>query len=270
MIISPDKIQELNYLAEELYAFRESDLGFYSRVFGDGNLNKYKRRLENIGFTGLNRTLDLGCGFGQWAVSMAEINKECLGTDLDADRLQIAERTSQLIGLENAVFKKASSQDLVVGGYRKSFDGIFSYNTIPLTPWREELEKISQLLKDDGLLYFNAYDLGWMCHNIIEEHNTAADFSARNWAIDAITTTMNYERTGQYNPVSTKSSLYVPQTQLIEFLPKVGLELLYCDGDGKISITGDTNPEADQFFPGEKYGIPAVYEILCKKKAILN
>jgi SAM-dependent methyltransferase len=270
MIISPARIQELNYLAEQLYAFRESDLGFYRRCFGDGDLNKYRRRLENIGFTGLNRTLDLGCGFGQWALSIAEINIDCLGTDLDADRLSIARATSQLVGLENAVFKKASSEDLILGGYEKSFDGIFSYNTIPLTPWREELEKISQLLSDGGLLYFNAYDLGWMCHNIIDEHNSAADFNARTWAIDAIATTMIYERTGQYNPDSTKSSLYVPQTELIDFLPKVGLELLFCDGDGKISITGNTNPKADQFFPGEKFGIPAVYEILCKKKSVPN
>lgn len=258
-------MNSIGLYVEDLFFNREADKNFYNRCLGNGDLSKYKRRLENIGFTDMEYVLDMGCGFGQWTISLAELNEVVLGTDLDGDRLSIASEIKKNLKLENLEFSNESTSNLISSKGSGSFDGIFSYNTIPLTPWREELKILSLLMAKGGLLYFNAYDLGWICHNLIETHNTSLDFDSREWAINSIINTLEYERTGTYKQSNTKSSLFVPQKQLLEYLPEVNLEILHIGGDGEIVTSSSFAGHEDIFFPGERFGIPAVYEVLCKK-----
>ena len=54
----------------------------------------------------------------------------------------------------------------LTGDFTNDFDAIFSYLSLPLTPFLETIELFNLMLKPKGRLYLNCYDLGWMIYNI--------------------------------------------------------------------------------------------------------
>ena len=240
----------------------DGDTAFFSRCYNEGDLDKYRQRIQALGFSDLERVIDIGCGFGQWSIVLAESNDQVIATDIDSSRINIAKQISAHLGLNSIDWITAPMLDVPLPS--QHVDAIFSYNALALSPYRETLAEFARLLKPGGLLYFNSYDLGWMIYNIIEQHNPAADFDPRQWAIDAIKNTLQYLSDGTFEQSTSRDSLLTPLALVRHDLGTLGFNILSEGGDGMTSINGD-GPQAP-FFPAEKYGLPAVYEMLCKRR----
>lgn len=239
----------------------ESDKAFLGRVYGEGDLEKYRARLKSIGFVGHECVLDAGCGFGQWSVALSETNAHVVGTDIDLKRIDVSTAVSSELGISNLEFHVTPMDGPDFGDSK--FDAIFSYGALPLSPYKKTLKAFHRLLKTGGLLYFSSYDLGWMIYNIVDIHNPATDFDPRQWGIDSIQHTLNYLGGGEFVQRSPRDSLLVPQATVKDDLISLGFEIMSICGDGKTSIFGDFGQEA--FFPETKFGLPAVYEVVCRK-----
>ena len=58
--------------------------------------------------------------------------------------------------------------------------------------------------------------------------------------------------------------MLIPQETVKSDLLAMGFEIINVCGDGLTSTFGEFGQQP--FFPGEKYGLPAVYEVLCRKR----
>ncbi|MDG1326163.1 MAG: hypothetical protein P8P49_10370 [Opitutales bacterium] len=60
--------------------FTDNDKNFIKRIYSNG-INRYSSRISMINFTGGEKVLDAGCGFGQWSVALAEQNNQVESID---------------------------------------------------------------------------------------------------------------------------------------------------------------------------------------------
>jgi SAM-dependent methyltransferase len=238
-----------------------NDRDFLNRVYDREGLARYAHRIQALGFTGLGRVLDAGCGFAQWSLVFADLNDSVVGLDADEFRLQVATRLRDGLGITNLSFVHDLLDTARLPG--ADFDAIFCYNALTLSPYRKTLAAFHRLLKPGGRLYFNAADLGWFIQNILEEHHPSADFSPRTWAGDTIRNTIHYYATGIFQQVSPRDSLLIPRDIVVQELHDLGFRVLEVAGDGCIDRTG-MGPLP--FFPATACGHPAVYEVLCEKE----
>ena len=133
-----------------------------------------------------------------------------------------------------------------------------------LSPFKDTLKTFSELLTKGGLLYFNAYDLGWMIYNIIDQHNPSSDFSPRDWAIECLDNTIKYLTSGVFKQKSPRDGMYIPKDMIVRYLEDLNFEILSACGNGKTNIVPGYKTEP--FVPEEKYGLVACYEVLCRKR----
>ena len=94
-----------------LHRLSENDTGFLQRVYSNG-LDKYKKHLARIGFVGVERILDAGCGFGQWTLAMAQTSKQAVGIDVDSERLSVSTQLASINAFKNVEFRQASLEDV--------------------------------------------------------------------------------------------------------------------------------------------------------------
>src|SRR5438105_8662315 len=85
----------------------------------------YRRRVKGLGFAGLGRVLDVGCGFGHWTAVLAEVNDEAVGIDQSAPRLAIANEVARAMSLDNVTFDLGDAGRLPYPD--ESFRGVFCY-----------------------------------------------------------------------------------------------------------------------------------------------
>ena len=90
MIINKDSLDAvLNIaLAKHNNRIGQNDRLFLRRIYGDG-LTKYQDRLNAIGFSEYDHVLDAGCGYGQWSLALAEMNRKVSSCDISSLRIDL-------------------------------------------------------------------------------------------------------------------------------------------------------------------------------------
>jgi len=237
-----------------------ADFDFFKRVY-NSNFNDYEERIKMIGFKNMDNVLDFGCGYGQWSVALSKYNRKVYSTDISQSRINVFDRIILNNKIENIYTRSLKINEFDF--QRNFFDGIFLYNVINLMDYKTTLKLIKELLKDNGILYFNYYDLGWILFNIINEHNPSEDFSPRKWGLEAIYNTINYNYNNNFISHNGKDTLYLETQLLKKYLNEIGFKVLHFGGDGEININGN---KSIPFFPKEKYGFNAVCEFLLVKE----
>src|SRR5579863_2089807 len=94
-------------LAKAREKFSDGEMAFVKRIYKDG-LARYERRLMQYGFVGLDNVLDAGCGFGQWSLALAGLNRMVEACDESADRIDVVAAMASTLGIGNLNARQAS------------------------------------------------------------------------------------------------------------------------------------------------------------------
>lgn len=232
-----------------------NDRLFLQRIYGEG-LSKYVDRLKALGFTGKDKLLDAGCGYGQWSLALAEMNTTVESCDISPLRIQFLEALADQLGISNLT-AKVSGIDLMP--YPDNhFDTVFCYGVIFLTPWRQSLMELTRVLKPGGQLYVNANGLGWYMFLWQEEHNKADDYDPKAIAAKCLSDTLTYDRKGIYEP---GMNLIIEPEGIKKELERLGFKHIEITHEGGLHLDQSV-PAPKPLFKGEYNGQVGVYELV--------
>lgn len=245
----------LELIKEFVYELPETQASFFERIYSEG-LEKYSNRLKQYGFYDFESVLDAGSGFGQWSLALSQMNKQVSGIEYSKDRVCVANKIKDSIGVDNLSFVSGSIEELPFED--SSFDAVFCYGVIFLTDWKKSLRELCRVLRTNGRLYLNANGLGWYYNLIINEHNKGGDYNPRELGINTFVNTDRYKRRDE---IMVGIDVLISPEELEAELIKNGCQVLFRDAEGKINANVDTK----SFFAGEYFGEIGVYEIIAKK-----
>lgn len=117
----------------------------------------YRKRVAQLGFAGLGRVLDVGCGHGHWTAALAEVNDEVVGIDQSASRIGIAKEVTA--GFNNVTLEVGNAYPAPYPD--ESFDGIFCYGVFMFLDRDKALAEFHRILKPGGRLYVFTAARGW-------------------------------------------------------------------------------------------------------------
>jgi len=256
--------EELDQLVSDLFSQLlltpnvESD-AFLHRVYADG-LGKYADRLSQHGLSGCSRVLDAGCGYGQWSLALAADCDRVDAVDVDANRLAFVEAMAVGLRLNAVKVTKCPVWDLPFDD--RSFDGVFCYGVLFLTPWRETVAEFARVLDDGGLLYVNANGLGWYHHLWRTGYNQTEGYDPRETAATVLQNTLAHDR-GEFEP--SGGQLLIEPDDLRSELVACGFEIIAEGPEGTTSLPSRETRGAP-FFEGSYEGALGVYEILARRR----
>lgn len=236
-------------------------LSDYERTFvaneftGQRSLDYYLKRLEAIGFKGMDTVLDAGCGMGQWSVALSFLNEQVNGIDVNLGRLLIAKLLAAGSAKNNCSFRYASAENLPYPS--ESFDGVFCYGVFMFTNMPKTLSEFNRVLKPGGKVYFNVNSTGWYAHQLFDLGLRKKNYSLARAGLGTVARTI----------LRRKRNIVVGKRWLLRQIEQAGLQLVGVDSEGRICIdTSVVKPEPA--YHSEYYGMPAILEVLARKEDI--
>lgn len=151
-----------------------------------------------MGFSNLQNVLDAGCGYGQWSLALSRLNFSVESCDISPLRIKLLNILCNDFNISN-LYPQISRIDLTPYP-DNSFDGVFCYGVIFLTPWRNSLAEFKRILKPGGKMYVNANGLVWYMFLWNEEHNKTSDYDPKQIAASSLADTLTYDRNNIYRP----------------------------------------------------------------------
>ncbi len=232
---------------------------FAHRVFA-GGIEPYERRLAQYAFTGHSQVLDAGCGFGQWSLGLARHNRQVAAIDFSPARIAVLRGLVERLGIANLGALCASIDRLP---FRSgSFDAVFCYGVIFLTPWRQALHELVRVLAPGGRLYVNANGLGWYKFLWYTEHNRGGGYEPREVAAKVLRNTLCYQR-GE--PFEQGADILIEPDELTAELHALDCTVVATAAEGCAARDTYNGAVTPPFFVGEYGGDRGVYEILATK-----
>ena len=242
-----------------LHRLSVNDTGFLQRVYS-GGLDKYKKHLARIGFVGVERILDAGCGLGQWTFAMAQTSKHVIGVDIDSERLSVSTQLASINGFKNVEFRRASLED--IPDFEETFDAVFCYSVVYLTDYHKVFRNFFRSLKKGGYLYICTNGPGWYLYNIIAQPNPSIDFHPRRYGVQTFWNTLIRKQSG-FSP-STGARIMTP-SGTERALHKSGFEVVALGTEGTLAIgDGYTIPPAPNY-NATYMGLVNVFEVIARK-----
>lgn len=236
-----------------------NDAAFLGRIFSTG-LETYASRLQAAGFSGMGAILDAGCGFGQWSLSLADLNQSVTAIDVSPDRIDFLNKAAKALALP--LETHVSSID-ATGLTANSFDAVFCYGVLFLTPWKESLAELSRLLRPGGRIYVNANGLGWYKHLWYNRPNAARDYDPAERAGKVLLNTWNYHNNA---PVENGMDILIEPEELQIELETLGFSSILRAGEGQLRIGESATGDVQSFFQSEYLGDTGVYEMTAIKQ----
>ncbi|MBT4733112.1 class I SAM-dependent methyltransferase [Candidatus Woesearchaeota archaeon] len=236
-----------------------NDYLYIQRIFKNG-IEKYVNRLKALGFVGNDRVLDAGCGFGQWSLALSTLNKTVTSCDISSIRINFLNDMMHGCDIDNIQIDKSSLNELPYSD--NTFDAIFCYSVIFLTPWKESLHELARVLKPNGKLYISANEVGWYIFLWDKEHNKADNYDPKLVASKAFSDTILYNREGIFRQ---GMNIIIDLEQIREEFDRLGFVNIQASNEGGLHL----NPSVDKpqpFFYGDHNGKPNVYELIGTKQ----
>jgi SAM-dependent methyltransferase len=234
----------------------ENDYSFIQRVY-EGGFGQYENRLRAIGFEGMDKVLDAGCGFGQWSFALANLNKTVCSTDLSSIRVKLGTELAGQLNKDNMHFRFASLEEQPFGD--NEFDAIFCFQAIFLSDPKKVLKEFHRMLKPGGKLYVNANGLGWSLNLWKNSPYQTTDYNPRANVAKAFQNTVNY---GSDLPIG-EGQLIIEPEEMAAWVTDLKFKILGQGGDADINLRDDI--EMQPFFKSEYYGFTGIHELLVEK-----
>lgn len=229
----------------------------YTRRMYAGGIERYTRRLESIGFKGLDRVVDIGCGYGQWSIALSRLNTRVDSCDAAENRVSFIHDLANELQVRNVSTSICHLPRLPYPD--NTFDGAFCYAVINCTPWKESLREIGRILKPGGVLYVTTCDIGWYIYLWEEEHNKVNGYDPKRISADAFNSTLEYDRNRVYDGLGP---LIMTKKDVVEELLSANFLDVRVAAEG---LTGGGRETSDRFFIEEYCGLPAAYEVMAQK-----
>ncbi len=236
------------------------DRDFMLRMYGSG-IAVYRNRLRAVDMLDQERVLDAGCGFGQWTLALSNGRNTVHGLDISPVRVKAVQLAASLAGLSGVSSRKASLTRIPAKD--NCYDAVFAYGSICFSPWKQSLREIARVLRPGGNLYYMASDVGFAAMLWQEAPNSIPGYDPREAAVRSMQDTLHYRKTGR-KKFRGNSHIIVSREEAREYLQDIGLAVEHIQDEGTISLVpGKAAPQP--FYKGSYYGLPGVYEVLCRK-----
>lgn len=254
----PDPVQQL--IDRYQSHLGENDVSFLSRVY-DHDPADYQARLAGWGFRDRRCVLDAGCGFGQWTLGLARLNRQVVAVDSQPERTLFVTDLASSFGCENVSVQRARLDRFPFDD--GSFDGIFCYGVLFLTRWRESLAELARVLESGGLLYTNANGLGWYRHMWTTRPNPTEDYEPREHVARVFDNTWRYARG---LPIDEGYGMIVEKEDLVRALEGFGFHSIRVAGEARLAEAVGGRGAPEPFFRESYHGDVGVYEVLAIRK----
>jgi len=234
-----------------------NDREFFQRVWATP-LERYRNRLQAIGFARKREVLDAGSGMGQWSVALATLNLRVTSVEFAHDRVRACRTLFKELNLTNTRLVRASVTSSVLPS--ATFDAIFCYSVIMLTDYRATLREFHRLLKPGGSLYLNANGLGYYLKLIIEQPNRSSSYDPRNMASEVLSRSFGYMTGLGAKP---EGQILIPSKLMRQTLHESGFRGIRIGSEGSLRIGKASAPVP--FYDPHYLGQETVYEVLARK-----
>lgn len=255
---TPDEVRSLS-LHEFLGA---NDRAFLQRIFS-APPERYLARLANVGLTGLDRVLDVGCGFGQWSLCLASTNRATVAIEPEPIRLAVLEQIVGLLEHPGLDLRAGRAEELPVED--ASADGAFCFGVLQYSDPKRLLGEIARTLRPGGIAYVLGKDIGGYLHDWLERKNVTADFDPRRCAVDAFANTLSLETRGVPADGTRWGDRIVSLEDAEKAAREVGLVVEGAGEEASVHAGGRTPEEDAPFFRTEYQGLRNSYEIVVRK-----
>lgn len=235
----------------------DNEWQFLNRVYS-GGIASYQDRLRQYGFERMDRVLDAGCGFGQWALALAGLNANVEALDDSSIRVVFIKELQKRLGLPGLKANKGTIERVPFSD--GAFDGLWCYQALFLSDWRNTLREFHRVLKPGGLLYLNANSHGWYRFIWETSHNRTSDFDPRLTVAKAYMNTWRYENG---HLIEKGAPIIIAPDDLENLLDSLGFKDIRRAKEGYANLPSDA--VANPFLKGEYGGDLAVYEVLARK-----
>lgn len=211
----------------------------------------YSARLQQIGFSGLDRVLDAACGIGQWSCTLATLNREVVGIDLRADRIGAARQLARDMSVSKCSFSVGPIEE--IDQPDESFDAVFCYGAFMFTSMSKTLAEFVRVTRPGGAIYLNGNAAGWYAHLLFDRGLVGGQYRLIRDVGCAVVRTIR--RCDRYRIISLG--------ELRRLAERNGLRVLASGAEGSVNLYATTPvPVA---YRASYYGLPAVVELLAKK-----
>ena len=234
---------ERNRLYEKDFAAKE--------MGGKKTPDYYRSRLQNIGFSGLDRVLDAACGIGQWSCALATLNREVVGIDLNADRINAARQLTQDMLVSKCSFSVGPIETL--DHPDNSFDAVFCYGAFMFTAMSKTLAEFVRVTRPGGSIYLNGNAVGWYVHLLLDRGIVGGQYRLIMDVGRAVARTIL--RCDRYRIISLG--------ELRRLAERNGLRVLDTGADGSINLYATAPVKST--YRASYYGLPAIVELLAEK-----
>lgn len=126
--------------------------------------NHWEQHVIQLGLTGHQAVLDLGCGVGQWLPILAQYNGRVVGIDPEAGLLEIA--ANHVNGAPNINLARSLAEPLCF--QLRSFSAVLCYAVLHYTNHEKVVQEINQVLEPGGRLVLGLPGLGYYLNHVIE------------------------------------------------------------------------------------------------------
>lgn len=151
----------------------------YGSFVARSSLDYYRRRLKQLDFQGYGDVLDVGCGFGQWLIALATLNKRVTGIDVHEKRIETCNELARDLWLDNVSAQVASAVDLPFPD--ESFDALFCYGVFMFLDRDKALAEFRRVLRPGGVLYVCTNARGWWLKLALENYRTNRNLAKVSW-----------------------------------------------------------------------------------------